>query len=828
MPADYTSSFENYCRERKAMMDRARHSTEDEGATVGRTSSKRATKEAYCTELLEVISHDEKATAATQPLTPMASHSWSLSSNSIILKTYPGDLLDPPYYADTDQQEEEEEREEARHDCDDTKTSRQSVHGSPAKKSILSYSSDSSGLFSPLYEVTSANVNVFQSTRKPLPKAGKTPRFGNLSYKQVAGKNAGDSLKTERTSNASQHFYKTPSDTLSFDFSMERPRTPGADRAEQCSTSHFSTTCSDVTRREIAKSIGPVRTFEAFMRGEWQLDRISLPSKSSSSTEAQCGQPILDTSVDTNDENRIEGRIDSPTSTCLQPGQFKDDPELLDAIIEVKDSVDRNGNAVIVLREICPKTFTETTSTKKETHKEDLGSHVMELKQRNKLVIDLTDCADSAPKPATDRQKQSHEGNFGVDVMELKRRNKSVIDLTCCTDSEVLSFTMPYRIDLTSCVDSEALSFKMPHQTKYEQILSAQRQLSYAETPRSYVYNILSDTSHYLKWDRVPLQGKIGSTKHPLLVLSEHFREMSDMTQQQLAKARLTPNHHEVLSPGDIMQHFNDRFKGWSIQRTKLGTILVYQGDEYSSSGSVNTESATMHSRSIECSSEIFVAEESTDKEKVSGGFDSEVIDDMELRAVMKITNDGEDVSFIFPAISFDTIDEAESDDGLGYEMEALLGLQTQLRSAMHVATTLTPTRFPLELTSPFAEDLFEEDLYSKDSSMASFGEVAENTENSSGGVTKCKRGRRRLPRCLKVQFNDDIQEILYVSEINDGENIPNRRKAYARKRSFIGEFLGICQDVAEELSFSCIALSGICSNSSRTKASQRPTKKKR
>jgi hypothetical protein len=842
MLADRTSSFENYLRERKAMMDRARLSTaaepQNQGAPMeklGTGPSKTAKASAPCIELLEVISYDEKATAATQPLTPMESHSWSVSSNSIIMNTYPGDL-DDHQQDECDQQQQEQgedqpvDTEARQRDCGATRTSRHFAYGSPAKKSILSYSSDASGLFSPLYEVTSAHVNVFKSTRKPLPKAGKTPRFGNLSYKKVSIKGGCDSLKTERTSNASQPFAKTPPDTvLSFDFSMERSCTPTNQSATRCTT-----TCSDVTRRDTAvTSIRPARTFEAFMRGEWQLDRVSLHSESSS-TEALCGQQFLGLSVDTNDENRIEGPVDSPPSTCIERRQYNDDPELLDAIIEVQDAVDRNGNAIIVLREICPKTLKDDTDAdaQSETLRGDFGIDVRGLRRRNSPLIDLTCCTDRVPprsrnsplidltcctdrappthKESVDTQPESYEGFCGIDVMEFKRRNKQVIDLTCCTDSEVLSF-------------------KMPHQAKFNQILSVQRQLSStetqlscAETPLSYVYSLLSDTSQYLKWDRVlPFQGMMGSTKHPLLVLSEHFRDMRDMTELQLAKARLTPNQHEeVLSPNDIMQHFNDRFKGWSIQRTRNGMILVYQGDDYLS-GSDSTESAGM--RSIECSSESSDVDESIDKEKI-GEFDSEVIADTDLRAVMKITNNGEDVSIIFPAMSFDTIDEEESDDGLGSEMEALLGLQTQLESAMHVATTLTPRRFPLELTSPFAEH-----LYSKDSSMASFGEVAENTENSSNGGDKCKRRKRRSPRRLKVEFDDDIQEYLYMNDISNGtEETPRKRKASSpRKRTFLGDFLGVCQDVAEELSFSCVAMSGICSRSARAKSSKRPSKKK-
>jgi hypothetical protein len=728
MPGAETTSFENYCRERKAMVDRTRQRSPLKNGI----SPKREKKKSQHTELVEVISCDEMATAATQPLTPMASHSWSISSNSIIMNSYPGD----------DQEYPTQQEGEGRHDCNTAELVLHSLHESPVKKAILSYTSDSAGMFSPLYEVTSEHTNVFKSTRKPLPKAGKTPRFGNLAYKKATNKNAGDSLKTERTSNATKHIPVNPGDTLSFDFSMEQVARH-TNPLPHCSGNLFITTDADECRKETSKQVSPLRTFEAFIRGEWQLEKVSMNSMSSS-TEAVFDQQ-LDTSVDENDENRA----DSPNNPCIQQEPSTDDQEFLDAVIEVKDSFDADGNAIIVLTEICPKSRKDAT---------DLATR---------------------------------RGSFGVDIMDLKQRNKPVIDLTCCTDSEVLGFNMPYH-------------------TKLEQILSAQRRLSLAESPMSFVHDLFSDTSQYLKWDRVPLQGAIGSAKHPLLVLSEHFRDMNDMTERQLAKARLTP--YETQSPINIVHQLNDRFHGWSLQRATYGMVLVYRGEDNSSTRT-DSEFAKARSRFFGCSNENghFLVQESRDDEEEMSVFNSEVIDDTELRAVMKITNDGEDVSIIFPAISFDTMNDEDSDDGLGNEVEALFELQTQLQSAMDVATTLTPTRFSLELSSPFADQ-----LYSKDSSMASFSEV------DVACSAECKRGRRRLSRRRKVQFSDDVQEFLYVNEIKD--EIP-KRKASSRKRTFVGELIGICQDVAEEFSFSCIKLSGsVCGKPSRT----RPGKNRR
>ena len=98
--------------------------------------------------VLEIVSCDE-----TEPMSVDGSHSWSLSSNSIITSW----LLD---------------------NDDDSLHSDQS----PIKKSIQSYTSDRA--FSPVYEVTGEAENVFKESRQPLPKPGRTPKFGNLEYGQ--------------------------------------------------------------------------------------------------------------------------------------------------------------------------------------------------------------------------------------------------------------------------------------------------------------------------------------------------------------------------------------------------------------------------------------------------------------------------------------------------------------------------------------------------------------------------------------------------------------------------------------------------------------------
>lgn len=725
------------------MVDKRRHVTTEAHMEADATAA--PSSKAQQLELLEVISSEERATAATQPLTPIASHSWSLSSNSILMNHLA--------------EEEDKGNDHASHW--DGAHEPESVDPLRAK-AILSYSSDSSGLFSPLYEVTSEHTNVFQSTRKPLPKPGKTPRFGNLTYKQGSKNSNDDSLKTARTSNTTndQKFRATADAELSFDFSAE----PESCRRDppRCGSSVLCDAMME-PKQTPAKStiISPVRTFEAFIRGEWQLERVASISSRSSSTEA-----IVPDFVDMQDENTRDDWVTRRHKVDSIRDEVEEEEDLiLDPILQVKDSIDADGNDVIVISEICPET-----------------------PDNNEIV-----CS---------------SGRFGVDLgaLQQKQLEKPVIDLTCCTDSE-------------------AMSFKMLRGSKYEQILSAQRHLSFLETPSSLLYNLLSDTSRHLKWDRNALLEQLSSSKYPLLVLSEHFRDMNQSCTER--RGTQSPNHHLPI-PVDLCQNINRRFRGWSLQRSRKGMLLVYQHPEDSE---VDNEghggSCTSTELATACSTNSADSNQSRDspsgqrddadddsildqhKEATDDSvLDSEVINDTDLRAVMNITNNGEDVSLIFPSVSFDTIPEEESDDGLGSEMNALLDLQTQLQSAMDVAATLTPSRFSIELTSPFAEN-----LYSKDSSMASFGVV---DDSDSSKESQCKRGTFRPPR-RRVQFNDDVQEFLYVSEISD--ELPNRRSY--RKRSFVGEFIGICEDVAEELSLSCVALSNVCSGRPRPKKTQ-------
>ena len=136
-------TYESYCRERKATLDKHRF------AEHSRSMSE------VVDDILEIISTDEeilqKSRRGASLLTTESSYAtWSLSSSAIMTSWPSGSTL-----GDND-------------DEDDT-----------VYKSIQSYTSP---LFSPLYEVRPDQQNVFQENRQPLPKAGQTPKVRNLCY----------------------------------------------------------------------------------------------------------------------------------------------------------------------------------------------------------------------------------------------------------------------------------------------------------------------------------------------------------------------------------------------------------------------------------------------------------------------------------------------------------------------------------------------------------------------------------------------------------------------------------------------------------------------
>jgi hypothetical protein len=162
---------------------------------------------------------------------------------------------------------------------------------------------------------------------------------------------------------------------------------------------------------------------------------------------------------------------------------------------------------------------------------------------------------------------------------------------------------------------------------------------------------------------------------------------------------------------------------------------------------------------------------------KDSGGVDSDLVQDEELRAVMKLTMDGNDTSTLFPTFSDDVVSICESDDGLREELGALKVLEHELHNELEV----------VNMNDSFSP------IYSTDSSMATFSAVNADCSRS---TSEKKRARPAFVR--RVHFSDDVQEYLFVSEIRSVSEERSEMKAA------MDEVVGIVEDMIEEFSYAC------------------------
>ena len=160
---------------------------------------------------------------------------------------------------------------------------------------------------------------------------------------------------------------------------------------------------------------------------------------------------------------------------------------------------------------------------------------------------------------------------------------------------------------------------------------------------------------------------------------------------------------------------------------------------------------------------------------------------DSELRAVMKITKDGEDASTLFPSVSFDSfMATCDSDDGLDDELVALEMLEVDLRQEMDTATELA--LLPM-LTSPIH-------TYSTDSSIDHFCAILDVSSTLSGDK------HNSTPITRKVHFNDEVEEFLFVNEILGDDPKPENNP----EETFADEIFAVLDDILDEISFACIA----------------------
>ena len=207
------------------------------------------------------------------------------------------------------------------------------------------------------------------------------------------------------------------------------------------------------------------------------------------------------------------------------------------------------------------------------------------------------------------------------------------------------------------------------------------------------------------------------------------------------------------------------------------------------------------------------------------------VVADRELRAVMKLTNDGEDLTSLFPSFSVESHCSCDSDDGLNRELGALIDSEASLRKEMEIATSVdrrspmndsvsdigsSMSQTPASQISIYSSDSSTKVIssevdagYSSDSSMANFAAV-----NSSASFVVSQE----TSDVRKVRFSDSIQEFVFVKDSGDDPKWTTTGTfcTAGGEDSFLDEVVGVFEDLLDELTTMCSTASKAIDKGSR------------
>lgn len=997
------TSYESYCRERKAALDKER--------ALGRGRSMSEVVD----EILEIVSSDEdpkrKQKLDTAPITREPSYSsWSLSSNSIVV-SYPSSSAD-----------------------DDD------VDVGTFQKSIQSYTSQ---LFSPLYEVTAVQHNVFQENRRPLPKAGHTPKFGNLCYNLVTQLSdnqnfpedsalATDSKMQPREAATSGKNIKDMANLLKRDTSLlpiadtqvstQRAKTRSnrfLSRAKMMPLKKLEDTARESTLLQFDRPSSPKKN-EAHVRTDWNLGSFKSADSGDLSLEpllhafedeleqdeslgirrgvgsrekrdtfswADSGELSLDLSL-----NAFEDKHGPFESLEIRRGGVSgekntfswDDSGELSLVVEVSltaiedepvpdESLDiRRGEVsggkrdtflsvesgdfiqeplLSAFEEVVPDESLGTTclgdevdssevEEKKEAAKYDVSTIISKneserrisnmtvpspyrifqvllyrsfsslrlIKLNGMVPCSLFDSIDHPSIPIRysmlleDKETRQYE-NLGQIVS--KSPTSSCQQNTCRLTIRSPSFasspggnrgcfmlhsssfasspggnggcfmldpdafcvrlsnwsvkktkhrTFPMKTEISNTTDKEHPSASADDRVPYDDFddnigstLSPSTRCVVDETQVSKaddnvgVLNITQDGEDFSKlFPTFSYDSFIGSYESDELTINSIVDEPQvshgtaddlfgedDQVVRNPSALSLLASHRggkyvdrvDVLEDSELRAVVKLTRDGEDAAAPFLFPEFSY--DSYMASGeSESDEPTTLAPSTSLVVGEPQISHSTTnelfdDDDRVvlhpsalslmtsqggGGGGDSvdhnDLLRDSELRAVMKLTRDGEDVSTLFPSFSFDSyMASCESDDGLNSEIGALQALEVDLRQEIETAVAVDSTILP-PLTSPIQTPVATQ--YSYDSSIAIFCAAVHDDSSSCSGEDS-------MPCIRRVHFNEEVQEFIFFNEIR---NEPRRGRGTVTEDTFLDDVIGVFEDLLDELSFACVSVS--------------------
>lgn len=160
-----------------------------------------------------------------------------------------------------------------------------------------------------------------------------------------------------------------------------------------------------------------------------------------------------------------------------------------------------------------------------------------------------------------------------------------------------------------------------------------------------------------------------------------------------------------------------------------------------------------------------------------------DVIEDDELRAIMKITNDGQDTSILFPTMSIDSYRSFESFDGLDDELGALHKAEDELFEELAGIQTIPKLYF-----------VSESDLNTHESLLTDDDIMPWTTTESDESLGYTPRRVRR------VRFSENTPEFFYYDDTDSDDE----SKVFSNLQDVWNDFYIVCEDLIDELTFAC------------------------
>jgi hypothetical protein len=754
-----TTTYENYCRERKAVLNRER------------AQGRRSNSSEIVDGILEVISGDqsptEQAATYTSTMTTQTSASWSLSSNTIVTAW-------PSWNSEDD--------DEGAH---------------TVQKSIQSYTSQ---LFSPLYEVTMDQHNVFQENRRPLPKAGQTPKFGNLCYSLLTQLSDDQNLPEHNSEWPDAYEPVIPSSKVSATAALS-PAKKSYEPLLSMTSTKVTTRFAKATKRisSPTNTMLPLNKLDkkAIEYARMHFERRSLPEKYDYDVYARNDWTLESLTSSGSGELSLEPLLEAFAAET-PPFEFMDTAPL------DEDEGSSDGQ----VKKEAEKDNAVTLSVKNESaseHKIDGGSLDAQVQNAGK---------DNAVTSRVENESTSDHTIISVVEPAPERfvndmLHKSFTSLCRITLDAMVTPSLFHAID-TSQLPLRPLFTQSRHSSNpLRDFVLGQETVKNQDKNCCEIVSMVPPSSKaltYLLGDQRNCQLTVQSLSCPsseadsscFMLDPEAFCIRLSNWRQTRTKQGALPEDSESIN--DEIEHLiaphNDGLvRDCALDTTKLSLL-------FSSTSEDITDSQTPHS----ASNEIFDDDDrvvlhpsalsliaSGEGAGISVNTDVLLKDD-ELRAVMKLTNDGEDASTLFPSFTYDSSIACESDDGLVDELGALELFGDDLRKTLDIAMAAVDSTLLPPLTSPIQTPV---PTLSSDSSMANFADVHDVSPNYSGD------GRRSTPFVRRVHFNDEVQEFLFVNEIGD-----EPRRGNEADDTFLDEVMGVFEDLLDELSFACVSAS--------------------